>query len=132
MQNQIEILIEPEELTDLVIELSQADGIEAHVEEQNARIPADSKQHGAYLLDTTTMVTVIVGVSSVLTSTLALAKALLEYLTERKKSKGQDSGDPSIRMNTNIIIKLSASPSPEEIAKCLRENQVRTITFVDL
>lgn len=115
MEKQIKILAPSVDVTDLVIELSQVDGIGTSIKEESPPKPDERREHGAYILDTASLVTIIVSVSSITTSALGMATALLNYLTEKKKAEAEkakvaretkESKEPSMSINNTFTVKL--------------------------
>lgn len=85
---QIELLVEPENVHEILISLIDIDDIDIQLLEERRTTPADQqKQHPQYSLAPNDLATILIAVPAIITSITKLVKVILDYKLKTAQQK---------------------------------------------
>src|SRR5262245_6889199 len=130
MSNQFEILIPSEQVADVVLELSQLEGIDIQLSTSVSEQPDATKEHPDYSLpDLTGLASIviqlaptIVSVSGLASGLIGLANTILKFRqdTRQKDTVTKSPTNPQIVINQQVVNVYNFS-NPDELAIFLKE-----------
>ena len=119
----IEFYVEPRQVSDALLQISQVEGVNAKLPTQKLAVPDADKTHGAYSLEFAQLTPILISAAATLTSLVGLAAALLNYKAAQMKSKNSIESSqapaPIIQIN-NTTISLNEFSDAEQLAEYLR------------
>ncbi|MGB0564241.1 MAG: hypothetical protein ACPGVO_20935 [Spirulinaceae cyanobacterium] len=128
----IELYVEPLHVADLLLDLSQIDGIQVSLPTKVLPSPNVNKEHSAYSIGFAELSAIIISISGTATASVSLATAILQY--KAAKSSATElvdksvSAKPVININNTIIYIDDFSDSQrlaEQIQKVIEEEPAR-------
>lgn len=123
MVNQMKILIDSEQVSNLIVDLVEIDGIEVEIENYDLSPPDENKTHPSYnLLPPSDITTVLITLPAIITSLTGLAKVLLDYKLKaaQKEPKKKALKEPSIVIDDQVF-PLSRFLTADDLSKLLEE-----------
>lgn len=117
MEQQIRILVKPEQVADAILGLGQIEDVQVQVQTEDIAEPDASQTHPMYQLSPQEIATIIVSVAGLTTSLVSLAKAIFELKTEKYKQDKKESSytPPFVIVNQRVIV-VAEFNTPEQLA----------------
>lgn len=128
MVNQIKVLVDSEQVSDLLIDLMDVDGIEVEIEAYDMSPPDENRKHPEYSLMPSDITTVLIALPAIITSLTGLAKVILDYklkAAQKEPKSKKTPQEPSIVIDSQVT-PLSKFSTAEELSKFIEEKTKKT------
>jgi hypothetical protein len=119
-----ELYVEPRYVSEILLVLSQIDGIEVKLPTQKLSEPDATKEHGVYSIAFAELAAIIVSISGTATALMSLATAVLQYkaATATRTELVEKSKSPkSIIKIKNTIVVIEDFSKPEILADYIQK-----------
>ncbi len=94
MTEQIALFVEPEHVEECILTLRRIDGVNVRLETKGLNAP-ETKEHGQYSLTFGELAPIVISVTGMLSSFVALATAIIQ-LRSQSKSKASNNTNPML------------------------------------
>ncbi len=117
-----ELYVDPRYVSEVLLALSQIDGIEVKLPTQRLSQPDATKEHGAYSIAFAELAALVISISGTATAFASLATAVLQYkAAAATRNELVEKSPKSIIKVNNTIIVIEDFSKPETLAEYIQK-----------
>lgn len=120
MTEQIALFVDPEYVEQSILKLRQVDGVKVRLDTKEL-VPSRLKEHPQYSMSFGELAPIIISVTGMLSSFVALGTAIVQLKTQNK-AKGSNAANPMIIVIGEERINVTESFTADELEIKLRES----------